>query len=74
MLDLTLMTRLVEAVPSDARLVLLGDHHQLASVDAAWRVAASGSDAIGEVTAARWDSSTLPTASEAVEKDLPSLL
>jgi exodeoxyribonuclease V alpha subunit len=34
MLDLTLMTRLVEAVPPAARLVLLGDHHQLASVDA----------------------------------------
>ncbi len=34
MLDLTLMTRLVGAVPSTARLVLLGDHHQLASVDA----------------------------------------
>jgi len=34
MLDLALMTRLVEAVPEGARLVLLGDHHQLASVDA----------------------------------------
>ena len=34
MLDLALMTRLVEAVPPGARLVLLGDHHQLASVDA----------------------------------------
>lgn len=34
MLDLALMTRLVEAVPPTARLVLLGDHNQLASVDA----------------------------------------
>lgn len=34
MLDLALMARLVEAVPPSARLVLLGDHHQLASVDA----------------------------------------
>jgi len=34
MLDLALMTRLVEAVPDTARLILLGDHHQLASVDA----------------------------------------
>ena len=34
MLDLALMARLVDATPPAARLVLLGDHHQLASVDA----------------------------------------
>ncbi len=33
MVDLALMTRLVEAVPADARLVLLGDRDQLASVE-----------------------------------------
>ena len=34
MIDLAMMRRLVEAVPKHARLVLLGDPHQLASVDA----------------------------------------
>jgi exodeoxyribonuclease V alpha subunit len=34
MVDLTLMRRLVEAVRTDARLVLLGDRDQLASVEA----------------------------------------
>ena len=34
MMSLPLMARLVEAVRSDARLVLLGDHEQLASVEA----------------------------------------
>lgn len=34
MVDLALMTRLVEAVPQRARLILLGDRDQLASVDA----------------------------------------
>jgi exodeoxyribonuclease V alpha subunit len=34
MVDVSLMRRLVEAVPSEARLVLLGDRHQLSSVDA----------------------------------------
>jgi len=34
MVDLALMAKLVAAVPSDARLVLLGDRHQLASVEA----------------------------------------
>jgi exodeoxyribonuclease V alpha subunit len=34
MVDLALMTKLVEAVPHDARLVLLGDRDQLASVEA----------------------------------------
>ena len=34
MVDLALMRRLVEAVPERARLVLLGDRHQLASVEA----------------------------------------
>jgi exodeoxyribonuclease V alpha subunit len=33
MVDLGLMTRLVDAVPSNARLVLLGDRNQLASVE-----------------------------------------
>lgn len=32
MVDLVLMARLMEAVPASARLILLGDHHQLASV------------------------------------------
>ena len=32
MVDLTLMSRLVEALPEEARLVVLGDAHQLASV------------------------------------------
>lgn len=34
MVDLSFMTRLVEAVPDDARLILLGDKDQLASVEA----------------------------------------
>ena len=34
MVDLGLLVKLVEAVPRGARLVLLGDRHQLASVDA----------------------------------------
>lgn len=34
MVDLALMAKLVAAVPSDARLVLLGDKNQLASVEA----------------------------------------
>jgi exodeoxyribonuclease V alpha subunit len=34
MVDLALMSRLVDAVPDDARLILLGDKDQLASVEA----------------------------------------
>lgn len=34
MVDLPLMTKLVRALPPHARLILLGDHHQLASVEA----------------------------------------
>lgn len=34
MVDVALMRRLLEAVPSSARLILLGDRHQLASVEA----------------------------------------
>ncbi len=34
MVDLALMTRLVQALPASARLILLGDHAQLASVEA----------------------------------------
>lgn len=34
MVDLALMRHLVEAVPAKARLILLGDRHQLASVEA----------------------------------------
>ena len=34
MVDLALMTRLLESVPAEARVVFLGDEHQLASVEA----------------------------------------
>ena len=34
MIDLSLMARLVDAVPPAARLILIGDRHQLASVEA----------------------------------------
>ncbi len=34
MIDLAMMTRLFEALPESSRLVLLGDRHQLASVEA----------------------------------------
>lgn len=34
MIDLALMTRLLEAVPPGSKLILLGDEHQLASVEA----------------------------------------
>lgn len=34
MIDLALMAHLLEAVPPDARLIILGDHHQLSSVEA----------------------------------------
>ena len=63
MLDLALMTRLVDATPADARLVLLGDHHQLASVDAGCvladlcRAASFSSPRISEAT--RTDLQTL---------------
>ena len=60
MLDLALMTRLVEAVPPGARLVLLGDHHQLASVDAGCVLA-------DLCRAARFDA---PRLSTAVQHDL----
>jgi exodeoxyribonuclease V alpha subunit len=34
MMDITLFTRLIDALPQESRLVLLGDRYQLASVDA----------------------------------------
>ncbi len=34
MVDVALMAKLMEALPEHARLILLGDHHQLASVEA----------------------------------------
>ncbi len=34
MIDLSMMTRLFEAIPRSSRLILLGDEHQLASVEA----------------------------------------
>ncbi len=34
MVDLALMTKLLDAVPADARVIILGDRHQLASVEA----------------------------------------
>ncbi|MET0049690.1 MAG: exodeoxyribonuclease V subunit alpha [Candidatus Thiodiazotropha sp.] len=34
MVDVALMAKLMEALPDHARLILLGDHHQLASVEA----------------------------------------
>jgi exodeoxyribonuclease V alpha subunit len=34
MIDLAMMARLLDALPSQARLILLGDRDQLASVDA----------------------------------------
>ncbi len=34
MVDLTLMARLIDAMPQDCRLILLGDRHQLSSVEA----------------------------------------
>ncbi len=34
MIDLPLLTRLLEAIPSKAKIILLGDHHQLSSVQA----------------------------------------
>lgn len=33
MIDIALMTRLLEAIPLTARIVLIGDHHQLTSVE-----------------------------------------
>ncbi len=34
MVDLALMAKLVDAMPPEARLILVGDRHQLASVEA----------------------------------------
>ncbi len=34
MIDISLMARLLEAVPTEARLIILGDHNQLSSVEA----------------------------------------
>ena len=34
MVDLTLMSKLIQALPEDSRLILMGDRHQLASVQA----------------------------------------
>jgi exodeoxyribonuclease V alpha subunit len=59
MLDLALATRLVEALPPTARLVLLGDKDQLAAVEAGavfadlsagWRFSATEAARIGAVT------------------------
>lgn len=56
MVDLALMTRLVAAVPADARLILLGDKDQLASVEAGAVLAelcdAGGARAAGDPLAA----------------------
>jgi exodeoxyribonuclease V alpha subunit len=48
MVDLMMMTRLLDAVGSDTRIVLLGDRHQLASVEAGTVLA----DLCGPVSAA----------------------
>ena len=50
MVDVTMMRRLVEAVPKSARLVLLGDHRQLSSVEAAAVLA----DICGDAVAPRY--------------------
>jgi exodeoxyribonuclease V alpha subunit len=44
MLDLALATQLLEAVPAHARIVLLGDQHQLAAVEAGAVFAELGAD------------------------------
>lgn len=36
MIDLELMTKLVSALASKTQLILLGDHHQLTSIEAGW--------------------------------------
>jgi exodeoxyribonuclease V alpha subunit len=56
MIDLALMTKLVEAVPATARLVLLGDKDQLASVDA------------GAVLADLWDAPSLSSCASRLSK------
>jgi exodeoxyribonuclease V alpha subunit len=55
MLDLDLMSRLVEAIPEHARLVLLGDRDQLASVEAGCVLA----DLVGEGPDGAFDSDVL---------------
>ncbi|GAB3101194.1 exodeoxyribonuclease V subunit alpha [Lysobacter terrae] len=54
MVDLPLMCRLVEAVPDGARLILLGDHDQLPSVEAG--------DVLAAITDAAGEGETLPPA------------
>ncbi len=55
MVDLALMTKLVEAVPPHARLILLGDKDQLASVEAG----AIFGDIFNETSTARYSSGLL---------------
>lgn len=55
MVDLALMHRLVDAVPPAARLVILGDHDQLASVDAGAVLGdLCGGDRAGRAQEALW--------------------
>jgi exodeoxyribonuclease V alpha subunit len=50
MIDLALMTKLIEALPESARLILLGDKDQLASVEAG--------AVLGDICVAGWSIST----------------
>jgi exodeoxyribonuclease V alpha subunit len=68
MVDLPLMCKLVEAVPADARLILLGDRDQLASVETG-DVLAALCDAAGDGRA--WPQAFARQASAILAADVP---
>lgn len=68
MVDVTMMRRLVEAVPKSARLVLLGDHRQLSSVEAGAVLA----DICGDATAPSYSRSLAARITRTFGESLPA--
>jgi exodeoxyribonuclease V alpha subunit len=70
MVDVTMMRCLVEAVPKTARLVLLGDHRQLSSVEAGAVLA----DICGDVTAPRYSRQLVDRIARTFGEKVPAAL
>lgn len=68
MVDLSLMRSLVEAIPRDGRLILLGDRHQLSSVEAGAVLA----DITGDAEEPRYSPALAERLSVAFDERLPS--
>jgi exodeoxyribonuclease V alpha subunit len=68
MIDVSMMRRLVDAVPEHARLVLLGDRHQLSSVEAGAVLA----DLCGDTAAPRYSSALAANIAEVFGEELPA--